>query len=353
MESGFVHSIPINPKIAWNLKDSHIGVGSSLFGLIKAQSKLRKSMQQEIFTKIKVPIRINIGIWILMAIVAGCAAEQSLAAATMADNPQNIISVPAPAAKVGYNRLVFFDDFDSLSTIDVKGTGNPGYKWYVDRPVWGDGITEPSAYSVSNSVLTVSSTGNTAGWALSSFSPKGNVGYSFKYSYFEARMRFDPALGKTSQSWPAWWSLSTRHSRLNNMDHWAELDFFEAYTGGHADYSGAFVGSIHDWADGSKRHYQNSNNWKPLSKTVDFNQWHTYGCLWQPGEITWYFDDVALMTQSYSAGAPPVPSANGTTTPTPTGVFNILDKESEGMLLILGSGPEWPMYVDWVRVWQK
>lgn len=307
-------------------------------------------MQQDTTIKTKVPIRILVGI--LAAIVAIFATENNLTAATTESSSQNI-SAPSPAIKAGYKKLVFFDDFDSLNTIDVEGTGKPGYNWYVDRAVWGRGITEPSAYSVSNSVLTVSSTGYSAGWALSSFSPKGNVGHSFNYGYFEARIRFDPTLGKTSQGWPAWWSLSTHHSKINNMDHWAELDFFEAYTGGHADYSGAFVGSVHDWADGSKIHYQNSNNWQPLPKTTDFNQWHTYGCLWQSGEITWYFDDVALMTQTYSATVAPVPAANGTTTPTPAGVFSILDKESEGMLLILGSDSDWPMYVDWVRVWQK
>jgi len=283
--------------------------------------------------------------------IATALVQPSASAATGAASRR--IAAPAPAAKADYSQLVFEDDFDSVRTIDVNGTCKPGYKWYVDRPVWGSGITLPSAYSVSNSFLTVSSTGDTASWAVASFSPRGGVGHSFKYGYFEARIRFDPTLGPTSKGWPAWWSLSTRHSRVNNPDHWAELDFFEAYTGGKAGYQGAFVGTVHDWADGSKKHFQNSNNWKPLPKTTDFNQWHTYGCLWRPGEITWYFDDAPLMSQAYSATTPPMPPANGTTTPTPAGVFSILDREPEGMLLILGSGPEWPMDVDWVRVWQS
>lgn len=278
-------------------------------------------------------------------------AQASPPAATGA--PSRHPTPPPGAAQVGYTQLVFYDDFDSIRTIDVKGTCQPGYHWYVDRPVWGSGVTQPSAYRVFNSVLTVSSTGDTASWALASFSPRGGAGHSFKYGYFEARIRFDPTLGSTSKGWPAWWSLSTRHSRVNNPDHWAELDFFEAYTGGKGEYQGAFVGTVHDWADSSKKHFQNSNNWQPLPKSTDFKQWHTYGCLWRPGEITWYFDDAPLMSQAYSESAPPNPPANGTTTPTPPGVFSILDREPEGMLLILGSGPEWPMDVDWVRVWQS
>ena len=177
----------------------------------------------------------------------------------------------------------------------------------------------------------------------------------FRYGYFEARMRFDPTLGKEGRGFPAWWAFSVYHSRVNNMDRWAELDFFEAYAE-YSDYSGAFVGTVHDWNDSSKVHYQSSNNWQPLPEETDFNKWHTYGCLWTPGEITWYFDDVPLMTQKYSATAPPEPIPNageGSPTPAPPGTFSILDTDPEGMLLILGSDPNWPLYVDWVRVWQS
>jgi len=265
--------------------------------------------------------------------------------------PVKGITPPPQAVEAGYKTLVFNDDFDSINTIDVKGTNKSGYKWYVDGPIWSSGIVDPSTYSVSNSVLALSNNTWSANWMLSSFSCHGNVGHSFKYGYFEARLRFDPALGKKARGWPAWWSLSTHHSRTNDPAHWAELDFFEAYTGGKADYTGAFIGTLHDWADDSKTHYQNSNNWQN-QPTTDYNQWHTYGCLWSPGKVIWYFDGVAKITQIYSATAPPSPLANGTITPTPAGIFNILDNDPEGMLLILGSD-EWPMYVDWVRVWQS
>ncbi len=262
------------------------------------------------------------------------------------------IPPPPPAVEAGYKTLVFDDDFDSINSIDVDATKTPGFKWYVDRR---NKITEPSAYSVSNSVLTVSSTGWSANWALSSFSPGGNTGHSFRYGYFEARIRFDPTLGKNIRGFPAWWAFSTYHSRINNPERWAELDFFEAYTSGYSDYDGSFVGTVHDWSDGSKIHYQNANNVQSLPKSTDFNQWHTYGCLWVPGKVTWYFDGVPLMTQNYSATAPPDPLPNagaGSPTPPPAGTFSILDTDPQGMLLILGSDPQWPIYVDWVRVWQ-
>lgn len=260
------------------------------------------------------------------------------------------IAVPAAAAKSGFKTLTFDDEFDSLKTIDVNATGKQGYNWYTDLPFHG-GRTLPSAYSILNGVLTVSSTGWTANWALSSFSPGGNVGHSFQYGYFEARMRFDPALGPKSQGWPAFWSLSTSHTVTDDLTHWAELDFFEAYTGGHAPYTGAFVGTIHDWAKDSTLHYQNKNNWYP-QPVVDYSQWHTYGCLWQPGQVTWYFDGVPLITQKYFADRPPDPPTKSQV-PVQNGVFHILDSEVGGMTLILGSSPGWPMQVDYVRVWQN
>jgi beta-glucanase (GH16 family) len=259
------------------------------------------------------------------------------------------IAAPSPAVDAGFNTLTFHDEFDSLKTIDVNATKRKGYNWYTDLPFSG-GRTLPSAYSISDGILTVTSTGWTANWALSSFSPGGNVGQSFQYGYFEARMRFDPALGPKSEGWPAFWSLSAGHAATDDQTHWAELDFFEAYTGGHASYSGAFVGTIHDWAKGSTVHYQNSNNWQPRPG-VDYSQWHVYGCLWKPGQVTWYFDGTPLITESYSAKGTPNPPANAPLA-IQHGVFHILDREVGGMTLILGSSPGWPMQVDNVRVWQ-
>jgi hypothetical protein len=61
------------------------------------------------------------------------------------------------------------------------------------------------------------------------------------------------------------------------------------------------------------------------------------------------------MTQQYSANEPPNPLANtsGGITPTPAGVFDILDTAPLGEQVIVGSSPGWPMNIDYVRVWQQ
>ncbi len=291
------------------------------------------------------------GLLLLMLLVScSTSSHNSKTIISNASTDDKNFAPPNQAQEAGYRNLTFNDDFNSINTIDTGGSKKAGFNWYIDPAIWGKDNAIRSAYNVANSVLTVSNSGHyTGNWTLSSFSSQGNVGHSFRYGYFEARMRFDPTLGKKGRGFPAWWSLSTYHSRVNNMDHWAELDFFEAYTGGLRDYEGAFVGTVHDWADSSKIHYQNSNNWQPLPKDTDFNRWHTYGCLWEPGKITWYFDDKPLMTVTYSATAPPNPVGNP---PAPAGTYSILDSDPEGMLLILGSDTEWPLEVDWVRVWQ-
>ncbi len=274
---------------------------------------------------------------------------------------ESSLAVPVPAVAAGFRSLTFDDEFDSMKTIDVNTTEQQGYNWYTDFP-FGGGRTLPPAYSISNGVLTVTSTGWTANWALSSFSSGGNVGHSFQYGYFEARMRFDPTLGPQSQGGPAFWAESTNWSSSANHTapiHFAELDFFEAYHKEHAAYSGVFDGTLHDWhywPDIPPVDYHNSNNFH-AQPGVDYSQWHIYACLWKPGQVTWYFDGVPLMTQKYSANRGPNPPGKGSVLQLNTGLqggaFHILDSEVGGMQIILGSSPGWPMQVDYVRVWQN
>ncbi|MER3474899.1 MAG: hypothetical protein C4335_12955 [Armatimonadota bacterium] len=255
---------------------------------------------------------------------------------------------PPQAAAAGFTKLTFSDEFNSISTIDVNATGLPGYKWYVDRP-FGWPVVQRSEYRICNGVLVITQQGSSyANWGSATYSVKGKTGRAFRYGYIEARMRFDPALGPNSDGWPSFWMLSLSHTLGSNDSRYSELDIFEAYTGGYAEYKRAFVGTLHEWQQKPTLvHYQNANNWTPLPH-VDFGKWHTYGVLWKPGEVTWYFDGTALQTQRYSANGYPEPQTNPIS---PIGTFSIID--SEDLVLILGSGVSWPLYVDYVRVWQK
>jgi beta-glucanase (GH16 family) len=186
--------------------------------------------------------------------------------------------------------------------------------------------------------------------------PVSGNGREWKFGYMEARISFDPTLGPQSQGFPAVWASSAYNVLYGTgdgkYDIWPELDIFEAFTSGHTSYTGDFWGTLHQWQENSVS-YTSTNNFQPTS--VDWSQWHIVAVLWMQGHVTWYLDGAPLMTQKYSSQAPPDPLAATKTgiTPTPAGVFNILDTQDMGMALILGSSPGWPMNVDWVRVWQE
>jgi hypothetical protein len=268
-------------------------------------------------------------------------------------NCQPGVHIPEPAASAGFDRLTFCDDFDSLSTIDVSGTGAPGFKWYTKLP-FSPGRTLPSAYSISDSVLTVTSTGYTANWGLTTRDPVTGNGHAFNFGYFEARIKFDPSLSPNSKGWPSFWSLDAYHTEYNNDTTWAELDFFEAYTGGYASYSGEYLGTLHQEFPHRPGYENVPGDWYVPKPAVDWNSWNIIGCLWQQGQVTWYLNGKSVIHQSYSAdGLPKPPPAPFHNLPTPdfTGAYKVLDGDL--MQLIVGSSPGWPLQVDYVRVWQE
>jgi hypothetical protein len=261
---------------------------------------------------------------------------------------------PTPAAANGLTQIVFCDDFDSLSTIDTKATGDPGYNWYPRSP-WN--ILPTSVYSVANSALRLSTAVYTTNWGLASTDVKTGAGHNFTFGYFEARINFNPTLGPNGAGWPSFWSVSTDKAEFGALSPYGELDFFEAFPQtSPGNYYGFFGGTIHDWRGSSQTGYTdyiNSPNSGPTG--ANWTQWHVVGCLWLQGQATWYLDGTALFTQRYSAsttGSPAAVNAAGGGS-IPVGVFDVLDTEPLGNMLILGTGPAWPMDVDYVRVWQK
>jgi hypothetical protein len=243
--------------------------------------------------------------------------------------------IPPPRQAAAY-KLVFADDFDSL---DLSRNGSGIHTWY--QSIWWDRhIPSPSLISCSNSILSLK-------WRRGQGSPDTTIttfahdrtqGKTWRYGYFEARMKWDAVTG----AWPAFWLIPAQDARgenvRNGVKETGEIDIFE----GQGDHPNTFYGTIHDWID--KQHTSNDPNWFTLPKTFDFSSFHTYGLLWVPGKVTWYLDNREL----YSA-------------PTP----RIVDRQD--FFLVLGSqeGVDWKpgsmagvnasaldLFVDWVRVWQ-
>lgn len=251
----------------------------------------------------------------------------------------------------GYTHLAFNDDFTDATTIDYANTGAAGYNWYLDRP-WGASTLAASEVTIANSVMTLTQADSLYNWGISTYHYGTQHGRGFMHGYYEARMRFDPSYATAIThdiQWPAFWSESI-NTCINNPPTFAELDFFEAYHPLGQTYDGKFTGTVHDWTRSTPNNIDRGSYGNNIASTPDgtnFTQWHDYGCLWEPGKIRWYFDGQLMLTQAYSATAPPYPNPENH----PTGTYSLIDNEPLGMTVILGSGDGWPLEVDLVRIW--
>ena len=268
--------------------------------------------------------------------------------ATTTSVPEPQIDTPPAAAEAGYTSLVFYDDFDDPSTIDWQGTGEAGYKWYVDRPFGWNPLQEGDVV-IADSVATIAPQESCANWGISTYSTKGDTGAAFTYAYFEARVRINTemtAADLTANGQPAFWSFSKAHTLRRDEGRWGEIDFYEVAFESDGSFDSSLVTSMHDSrvVDGKQQNLSNAMN---VHKHFILDDWQTIGCLWTPGSVTWYLDDGYISRTTYSADGMPSPASS---TNQEIGCFSILDQEE--MLVILGSGPDWPFEVDWVRVWQ-
>jgi Glycosyl hydrolases family 16 len=265
------------------------------------------------------------------------------------------LETPDVATNAGYTELVFHDDFTSMASIDRYATGKGGHLWYADHPWVPGAVTSPDAIDVSDGVLTLDGNPGVGSWGLGTVSPKSGAGRTFQHGYFEARLWFDPSLGPKAAAWPAFWSLPTNQIFGTPAPHHVEIDFFEAYHEPHGRYSGQFSGTVHDvtQTDFSYASWQNTNN-APSSTPLTRAGWHRYGCLWQPGHLTWYLDGVQQVGVAYGADIRPsceVVNPQTEAVARPFGVFSVADERDARVAIILTAGMGWPLKVDWVRVW--
>jgi beta-glucanase (GH16 family) len=246
-------------------------------------------------------------------------------------------SLPAPlSGSTGY-QMVFHDEFDSLN---LSPTGTGSFTWYDG--VWFNHQRAPLAnISVSNSILTLLWTAGqpSTDTSITTLSRDKTRYHAWRYGYFEARLRWDVVTG----AWPAFWMIPVQDAIgtdiYSGQKESGEIDIFE----GQGDQPYTYFATIHDWLN--LKDTANLNNVVKLSPSVDMSQFHTYGILWVPGQMTWYLDGVAI----HSEIAPPI--------------FDIQD-----FFVVLGmqEGAAWKagnmtgvtatsmkMDVDWFRVWQK
>jgi beta-glucanase (GH16 family) len=240
---------------------------------------------------------------------------------------------PAQAAVAGFSKLVFDDEFNSTRTISPDNSGN--YNWYTFNPFSSSFQLPLSALAFKNGCLTITNDLSGFSYGLGTIKSNNSTAGTFQHGYFEARMQFNPS-GSQGGSWPAFWSNAIED--LEGKNPYDELDFVEAYTGDlglQGDSDVTLVTTLHQFAveNGGTVSVQQPNDIPVLPTGFNYSAFHIYGCLWSTNSVTWYIDNKPVMT---------VATGPGTS-------FDAL--EQDHLYLVLGTGANWPVAFDYVRVW--
>jgi hypothetical protein len=245
--------------------------------------------------------------------------------------------LPAPLSSLSGYQMVFHDEFDELA---LSPNGRGAYTWY--NGVWFNHQHAPPAnISVSNSVMTLLWTAGQPSFdtSIATLSHDKTRYHAWRYGYFDARLRWDVVNG----AWPAFWMIPVQDAVGTDIyagqKESGEIDIFE----GQGDQPYTYFATIHDWLH--LKDSANQNNVVKLSASVDLSQFHSYGLLWTPGQMTWYLDGVPI----HAEVAPP-----------------IFDKQDFFVVIGMQEGADWKagdrsgvsatsmkMDVDWFRVWQN
>jgi beta-glucanase (GH16 family) len=102
-------------------------------------------------------------------------------------------------------------------------------------------------------------------------------------------MAFSPVTG----SWPALWLIPTAGITDPQGEH-GEIDIFEW----QSQAPTTFYGNIHDWIGKTDMQNNDSDSVFALPAGTNLANYHTYGVLWTPTTISWYFDNTLMGTAS-------------------------------------------------------
>lgn len=129
--------------------------------------------------------------------------------------------------------------------------------------------------------------------------PKDGGGYSsgrlfstqqFKYGYYEIKAKMN---GFSNMMWPAFWLTPQTNLVYGPWPQSGEIDIMEAVNNVGTNISTLHCNNTKCNCGGQQSYYccgTASNGIHAASANVDFSQWHTYGCLWEEGKLSFYLD---------------------------------------------------------------
>jgi len=121
---------------------------------------------------------------------------------------------------------------------------------------------------------------------------------SFRFGKFEMRAKLPVAKGISRGLWPAWWMRSDDSSgELDAMEAWGDPGLQTGVAS--EDPFGRVLGTV--WQDTTNASGPKSASWSGATGSLDATQWHTYSVVWNATGITWYVDDVAYHTATYTS----------------------------------------------------
>ena len=270
---------------------------------------------------------------------------------------EKALEVPAPAAAVGMNTLTFSDDFSTLSTIDLNGTGKMGYKWYVTLPFEAPD-TVPEDLELTPDGLLIKKSNVVFNYALGTMDMVTGAGWGYTHGYLEAKVRVPEHRYSDEinpHHHPSIWALPPENMWSKTDEH-LELDFLE-YWGHIFGEEPLYTVSMHHHKydfnpdrGGTTLKYNAVNRKTSHHFGMGDEQWHTLGWLWEEGYLTSYFDGKEIMTQKWSKDGEPDPAPEMKLGDA-KGAFSILDEHY--LPLIISGGSNFPLEIAYLNVWEK
>ncbi len=216
-------------------------------------------------------------------------------------------------------KLTFDDEFNSLNTATwgTNWLGNPGA---ITKPIntAEQAAYDPAQVSVSGGYLRLGTAYKDVTVAGKNYDMVAGMVQSDNrfeqtHGYFEARI-YLPGTNGQINNWPAFWM---------NGENWptdGELDIMEGLSGRAG------------W------HFHSPSGGPGETESGDYTGWHTYGALWEPGKVTYYYDGVEVGEISSGITSSPMYL-----------ILNNGISDSLGGPTSVGS----TMLVDWVHVYSE
>ena len=331
-------ALPQNDSLALSLVDAHRVEATRMENNLNTTSTILPTSRWigpiTLISSMKVPKRAH-GVYSIMAALYSPAGPVQLTSGPgVTQDPQFRYkigtvrvdpSAPAPAflpAKTldltGYH-LTFDESFTQMSISDSKT--HDGSRWYAKNEECCMSTTD----GTSTAMVGISSPKNpfslipggglnirlqktSKSWTSGVITSVDSVGEGFsqQYGYFEMKAKFP----RGEDTWPAFWLLNTASKKRRAPA--GEIDVVEYIANPH--FANYIATTLHDW----------SNHTAPAAShhrvPLPTGGFHTYGMMWTPATMTFYFDSAVTMR-----------------CPTPS-----IMKQPYYLLVDLGIGSGWP-----------